>query len=140
MASPVILTEQGQRLLMNPLQELVMDPRKFPIAVALTFATTIAMAATAEEPVPRVTIGSYIFSQSIGENYMGYTGFVSTKTRAQVKTELRDARRRGQIYDGEAYPGPLNAVSTKSRMQVLTELKDYRAKHPQDIFDGAFRP
>ena len=117
-----------------------MDPRKFPIAFALIFATATSMAATADEPVPRVTIGSYILGHSIGENYTGYTGFVSTKTRAQVKTELREARRRGQIYDGEAYPGPLNAVSTKSRMQVLTELKDYRAKYPQEIFDGALRP
>lgn len=69
---------------------------------------------------------------------MGYTNFVSTKTRAEVIAELGEAQRRGEIVSGEAYPGPLTAPTSKTRAEVVAELKAYRATHPDQSDDGAF--
>lgn len=63
--------------------------------------------------------------------YSGYTGFVSTTTRAQVQAETRLALQRGEIRDGEQYPAPRveQAPAAKTRAEVKAELVAYRKIH-----------
>lgn len=87
------------------------------IAIALTLTAlfaTVAGAASAQE-------------------YSGYTGFVSTKTRTQVQAETREAIKLGEIRSGEQYPDTAveqTAVKPKTRAQVKAELAAYRQAHP----------
>lgn len=70
---------------------------------------------------------------SAQETYAGYTGFVSTKTRAEVKAETLAAIRRGEVRDGEQYPGPAAeqpAAKAKTRAEVKAELAAYRQNKP----------
>lgn len=70
------------------------------------------------------------FAQDVGE-YSGYTGFVSTKTRAEVKAELLQAQQRGEIAHGEQYPKlEADAGPGKTRTQVYEELVAYRKTRP----------
>jgi hypothetical protein len=58
------------------------------------------------------------------ETYSGYTGFVSTKTRAEVKAELRLAQQRGEVVSGEQYPAAVldaAAAQGKTRAEVRAE-------------------
>jgi len=102
------------------------------IAAALLFA--IAGTASA---LPSVKVAAPLQSANSGEGYQGYVSFVSTKTRAQVVQELREAQKRGEIYDGESYPGPFAATTTKSRAVVLAELAADRAAHGSVSDDGS---
>ena len=82
------------------------------VAALFVAATGTALAAPApsvDMPTVAVTASSLPGPNS-GEGYQGYTSFVSTKTRAQVRHELMDALRNGAIFAGEAYPGPLMGV------------------------------
>jgi hypothetical protein len=59
------------------------------------------------QTVPAAASGSSMKERRegvIGEPYMVRGTFVSTKTRAEVKEELRIARARGEISVGEPYP------------------------------------
>lgn len=114
-----------------------MKASKITIAILFAAASFSSMAATVDKDMPSVTVSAAQGPNS-GEGYMGYTGFVSTKTRAQVVQELHDAQRRGEIYSGEAYPGPLVSVAEKSRADVQAELKEYRLTHAAMSDEGAF--
>jgi hypothetical protein len=61
--------------------------------------------------------------ETSAETYSGYTGFVSTKTRDQVKAELRLAQQRGEVASGEQYPGAIldAAPQGKTRAEVRAE-------------------
>lgn len=69
---------------------------------------------------------------SAQETYAGHTGFVSTKTRAEVKAETLAAIKRGELRDGEQYPNPVvgqsfsTTTATKTRAEVKAELAAYR--------------
>jgi len=104
-----------------------MNASKFTIAALLTAASYTSIAATVD--MPSVTISATMPNTASGDSYTGYTGFVSTKSRAEVVQELHDAQRRGEIYTGDAYPGPLVAQSVKTRAEVISELKTYRLTH-----------
>lgn len=117
-----------------------MNAYKFAFAFALAAASAMTIAAPADKTENRTTVNAYANDFGVGEGYMADTHFVSTKTREEVKAELREAIRRGEIYYGDDYPGPMNAPSTKTRAQVIAELKEYRIKHPVDIYEGATMP
>ncbi|WP_167761461.1 DUF4148 domain-containing protein [Duganella callida] len=86
------------------------------IALSLVAAVFASAAASAQESV----------------EYSGYTGFVSTKTRAEVKAELRLAQQRGEIAVGEEYPQLKEEVApAKTRAEVKAELAAYRKTHPE---------
>jgi hypothetical protein len=88
------------------------------IAIALSIAALYtAAAASAQEQLQST------------ETYSGYTGFVSTKTRAEVRDELRLARQRGEVVSGEQYPERVLDAATKgkTRAQVRVELAAYRS-------------
>jgi predicted secreted Zn-dependent protease len=79
------------------------------VLAAALFAST-AVSASAQE--------------TSAETYSGYTGFVSTKTRAEVKAELRLTQQRGEVVSGEQYPAAVldAAVSQgKTRAEVRAE-------------------
>jgi len=71
-----------------------------------------------------------------GELYSG-TRFevTSSRTRDQVRAELRTARERGQLAAGEQYPFvPDDAPAPgKTRADVLAELAAYRVTNPDPI-------
>ncbi|MTV39848.1 DUF4148 domain-containing protein [Duganella radicis] len=90
------------------------------IAIALSVATLFASAA--------------VSAQEFSGEYAGYTGFVSTKTRAEVKAETLAAIQRGEIRDGEQYPDPRAGqapVQAKTRAEVKAELAAYRKTHKE---------
>jgi predicted secreted Zn-dependent protease len=78
------------------------------VLAAALFAST-AVSASAQE--------------TSAETYSGYTGFVSTKTRAEVKAELRLAQQRGEVVSGEQYPAAVldSAAQGKTRAEVRAE-------------------
>jgi hypothetical protein len=92
---------------------------KTTIALALSAAALFASAAaSADDKLPSA------------ETYSGYTGFVSTKSRADVQAELRAALQRGEVVSGEQYPERVfDAATGKSRAQVRAELAAYRRDH-----------
>lgn len=104
-----------------------MNVTKLAVAAVLAVASFASMAATVD--MPKVTVSAAMPTTGSGDSYTGYTGFVSTKSRAEVMQELRDAQRRGEIDSGDAYPGPLVAQSVKTRAEVVAELKAYRLTH-----------
>lgn len=114
-----------------------MSASKFVIAAVLAAASFSSMAATVDKAMPQVVVSAPDQGANSGEGYMGYTGSVSTKTRAEVIQELRDAQRRGEIYAGEAYPGPLLIQTHKTRAEVVAELEAFRMTHVQVSDDGA---
>lgn len=94
----------------------------------LTIALSIAAAVFASATV----------SAQESVEYSGYTGFVSTKTRAEVKAEYLQAQQRGEIADGEQYPEPqVNAAPVKTRAEVKAELAAYRKTHAEVSDDVA---
>lgn len=112
-----------------------MNASKFAIAALFAAASVSSMAATVD--MPRVTISANAPTTGSGDSYTGYTGFVSTKSRAEVMQELHDAQRSGEIDSGDAYPGPLVAQSVKTRAEVISELKAYRMTHSGVSYDDA---
>ncbi len=94
------------------------------IAIALSLTALFATAAGAAS----------------ADEYSGYTGFVSTKTRAQVQAETREAIRLGEIRSGEQYPDASverTAAPSKTRAQVKAELAAYRQSHPGSASQSA---
>jgi hypothetical protein len=83
-------------------------------------------------------IAAFLFASaaaSAQENYSGNTDFVVTKTRAEVKAELRVAQERGEVVSGEQYPNAIldKAPQGKTRAEVKAELAAYRkTKHDAD--------
>lgn len=77
-------------------------------------------------------------SSPYGEQYAG-TQFetVSTKTREQVKAEVRLARQRGELLDGEQYPPQTFTPGEqgKTRAEVRAELAAFRVTNP-DSYSG----
>ena len=112
-----------------------MNATKFAIAALLATASYASMAATVD--MPRVNVSATMPTTASGDSYTGYTGFVSTKSRAEVLQELHDAQRCGEINSGDAYPGPLVAQSVKTRAEVIAELHTYRLTHSAVSDDGA---
>jgi len=112
-----------------------MNASKFAIAALLTAVSFTSMAAVVD--MHSVTISAAMPNTATGDSYTGYTGFVSTKSRAEVVQELHDAQRRGEIYTGDSYPGPLAAQSVKTRAEVISELKTYRLTHSAVSDDDA---
>jgi len=90
----------------------------------LTIAITVSVAAL---------FASAAVSAQETQEYSGYTGFVSTKTRAEVKAETLAAIKRGELRDGEQYPGPAisQPVPTRTRAEVKAELAAYRKDNKQ---------
>ncbi|MRW93196.1 DUF4148 domain-containing protein [Duganella sp. FT80W] len=89
------------------------------IAIALSVATALFASAAA--------------SAQVSEEYSGYTDFVSTKTRAEVRAETLAAIQRGEIRYGEQYPdfsADEAPVAAKTRAEVKAELAAYRKTHP----------
>lgn len=87
-----------------------------------------------------LSLAAAVFASSAAsaQEYSGYTGFVSTKTRAEVQAELRQAQARGEIVFGEQYPEPrADAAPGKTRAEVQAELAAYRKTHPQVSDDVA---
>lgn len=116
-----------------------MNVTKFAIGALLAAASFASMAATVDHAMPSVAISAPMPVVGSGESYTGYTGFVSSKSRAEVMQELSDAQRRGELYVGDAYPGPLVAHSVKTRADVIAELKTYRLTHSALSDDGAMQ-
>jgi hypothetical protein len=125
-------------LIIQPNRRNIMNASKFVIAAVLAATSFASMAATVDKTMPQVVVSAPDQGVNSGDGYMGYTGFVSTKTRAEVIQELHDAQRRGEIYSGEAYPGPLLTQTNKTRAEVLAELDTFRMTHAQVSDDGAF--
>jgi hypothetical protein len=95
------------------------------LAIALSVAALFASAAVSAQETTE---------------YSGYTGFVSTKTRAEVKAETLAAIQRGEVRDGEQYPDPRvgqPAVQSKTRADVKAELAAYRKNHKEVSDDVA---
>lgn len=91
------------------------------------------------------TAGSALADQTYP--YVDFSGFKSTKTRAEVTAELRDSRTTGnpgrQIAGGVEFVAPdANFVANKTRAQVMAELRQaqedgsYALAHQQ--FDGQY--
>jgi len=75
--------------------------------------------------------------------YVDFSGFKSTKTRAEVMAELRDSQASGQIAGGNEFTAPdAKFVSTKTRAQVMAELRqaqeDGSYALAQQEFDGQY--
>lgn len=68
-------------------------------------------------------LGSVATSALAEAPYPPETPFVSTKTRAQVIDELKQARAAGEVPTSNQYPIDKTFVSTKTRAQVIAELK-----------------
>ncbi|WP_373991940.1 DUF4148 domain-containing protein [Duganella sp. BuS-21] len=87
------------------------------IAIALAATLFVSVAASAQST----------------EDYAGYSNFVATKTRAEVKAETLAAIQRGELRSGEQYPGAEFAVpagqTSKTRAEVKAELAAYRNLH-----------
>ncbi|MBB3211832.1 hypothetical protein FHW67_001100 [Herbaspirillum sp. Sphag1AN] len=72
---------------------------------------------------------------SFAENkYPPETKFVSTKTRAEVIEELKQARAEGLIVNGNNYPVFVVPHSTLTRAEVVSQLK---GPVRNDIYTGA---
>jgi hypothetical protein len=95
------------------------EPNMKTVAIALSFAATLFAFGTA--------------SAQESTEYSGYTGFVSTATRAQVEEATRLAIQRGEVSDGEQYSAVLAqpAAAVKTRAEVKAELVAYRKTHPE---------
>lgn len=91
----------------------------------IAISTLLFAIAGSVSAMPAVKVTAPAAAVNSGEGYQGNTSFVSTKTRAQVVQELREAQQRGEIYAGEAYPGPFPA-SVKARSAVVAELAGVR--------------
>lgn len=66
-------------------------------------------------------------------------GFVSTKSRAEVKAELLQARASGSLQISEsAYPAIPSATSNKSRREVQAELAQARETGALRVLDDEY--
>ena len=114
-------------------------------AIALTIALLSSTAVYAQE-VPQLTRAQVIAEykaavaagqgQNSGELYAGSSPeAVSTKTRYEVRAELRLAQQRGEIASGEQYPQfeTEAAASSISRAQVRAELAAYLKANPHPV-------
>lgn len=114
------------------------------LAIALSAATLFASAqVSARQPgeVPRIHVSAASTGNlyASGELYSG-THFetVSTKTRDQVRDELRIAQQRGELAVGEQYPFIAEAApgQGKTRADVLAELAAYRLASPDPAYQN----
>jgi hypothetical protein len=117
---------------------------------ALTLIAALAFSASAmaqnNEPLTRAqVIAEYKAAQAAGtllpagENYPGPLVSTSTKTRAEVKEELRLALERGEVVSGEQYPFVASEQSNRSRAEVRNETKQALAAHMTVYEDGSTR-
>jgi hypothetical protein len=112
------------------------------IAIALSAVAVFASAAVSAQETSQLTraqvVAEYQAARAAGqldasgEAYQGNTVFVSTKTRADVKAELKLAQQRGEVTSGEQYPADFASPSGKTRAQVRAELAAAR-KAPADV-------
>ena len=114
-------------------------------AIALTIALLSSTAVYAQE-APQLTRAQVIAeykaavaagqAPSSGELYAGsQPEAVSTKTRDEVRAELRLAQQRGEVVSGEQYPqfDTNAAVPAISRAQVRAELAAYLKANPHPV-------
>jgi hypothetical protein len=117
---------------------------------ALTLVAALAFSASAmaqnNAPLTRAqVIAEYKAAQAAGtllpagENYPGPLVSTSTKTRAEVKEELRLALARGEVVSGEQYPFVESQQSTRTRAEVRDEVKQAVAAHMTMSEDGSYR-
>lgn len=87
-----------------------------------------------------VSSGAYANDNWIGDQGDNwYERIVSTKTRAQVLAELKEAREQGLIVNGETdYPPLPVAKSTRSRAEVRAEAAKVakNTNHSMDYLSG----
>lgn len=68
--------------------------------------------------------------------YPPQTKFVSTKTRAEVIAELKEAQAQGLITHGNNYPIIVQPRSTLTRAEVVSQLKP-TGNNTNSIYTGA---
>ena len=114
-------------------------------AIALTIALLSSTAVYAQE-APQLTRAQVVaeykaavaagLAPNSGELYAGsQPEAVSTKTRDEVRAELRLAQQRGEVVSGEQYPlfETEAAGSTITRAQVRAELAAYLKANPHPV-------
>nr|WP_315221924.1 DUF4148 domain-containing protein [uncultured Duganella sp.] len=114
-------------------------------AIALTIALLSSSAVYAQE-APQLTRAQVIaeykaaaaagLAPNSGELYAGSNPeAVSTKTRDEVRAELRLAQQRGEVVSGEQYPQfeTEAALPTVTRAQVRAELAVYLKANPHPV-------
>ncbi|GGY26202.1 DUF4148 domain-containing protein [Pseudoduganella albidiflava] len=113
------------------------------LAIALSAATLFASAqVSAQQPgdVPRIHVSAASTGNlfASGELYSG-THFEteSSKTRDQVRGELRIAQERGELVAGEQYPFVAEAApgQGKTRAEVQAELAAFRLANPEPYYN-----
>ena len=113
--------------------------------IALTIALLSSSAVYAQE-APQLTRAQVVaeykaavaagLAPNSGELYAGSSPeAVSTKTRDEVRAELRLAQQRGEVVSGEQYPQfeTEAAVSMIARAQVRAELAAYLKANPHPV-------
>lgn len=95
-----------------------MKMKHFLTVVAMTVAST---AAFANDPGPVTTQAQADHANLTAHNNYPVLPFVSTKTRAEVIEELRQARAQGLIANRNQYPILPSTPSNKTRDQVQAE-------------------
>ncbi|USX27172.1 putative porin [Oxalobacteraceae bacterium OTU3CINTB1] len=113
--------------------------------IALTIALLSSSAVYAQE-APQLTRAQVVaeykaavaagLAPNSGELYAGSSPeAVSTKTRDEVRAELRLAQQRGEVVSGEQYPQfeTEAAVSMITRAQVRAELAAYLKANPHPV-------
>jgi hypothetical protein len=118
-------------------------------AIALTIALLSSSAVYAQE-APQLTRAQVIaeykaavaagLAPNSGELYAGsIPEAVSTKTRDEVRAELRLAQQRGEVVSGEQYPQFETgaAVPTITRAQVRAELAVYLKANPHPVGEAS---
>lgn len=82
------------------------------------------------------------FAQQSNYPFVDFSGFQSTKTRAEVMEELKASKESGDYVVGRSeYVAPdLHFKSTKSRAEVMAELQQARAAgtYAQQDFDTQY--
>jgi len=96
------------------------------IAIALSVAATLFASAA-------------VSAQETTE-YSGYTGFVSTQTRAEVQAAARQALQNGDIVGGEAYPGPVAAAAGPGKTRAEVKAATLLALQRGEIRSGEQYP
>lgn len=85
---------------------------------------------------------SSVFAQQSTYPYVDFTGFQSTRTRAEVMAELDQSKASGEYaVSNHEYPAPgRNFNSTRSRAEVIAELEQAKADgtYAQNDFESEY--
>ncbi|ABR91736.1 Uncharacterized conserved protein [Janthinobacterium sp. Marseille] len=103
--------------------------KKLIAAIAISIASGAALAHNAPT-------NSFVLAQAEESNYPILPSFASTKTRAEVKAELLQARDNGLLATTDSdYPKLPAATSSKTRAQVKAELEQSKASDDDKRLD-----